>query len=238
MIPTDLSMERLMAATLQLFDYCRKNDWAGVDPYDALNSKLFKVLPFLDFRLFRLGATQVLKRLPINIRPILLVPTMQNPKAIAVFLIALLKLSKLGLPDVEPLIKQMQDRLSALRSPNTPYWCWGYCFPWQTRSPLVPIWSPNLVCTVFVANALLDAFDSQADPLCYDMAYSAAEYLLKELYWEDESTACFCYPTPSSRTRVHNANFLGAALLCRIYRYSGEDRLFETGAEGCAIFCG
>jgi len=61
---------------------------------------------------------------------------------------------------------------------------------------------------------------------CLSMATSAAEYILNELYWtEDDSTAGFSYPLPSLRSRVHNANFLGAALLCRIYKHSGEKKL-------------
>jgi len=55
---------------------------AGYDPYDALNSRIFRALPFVDFRLFRLGCIQVLKRLPINLRPFLLIPKTQNPKAL------------------------------------------------------------------------------------------------------------------------------------------------------------
>ena len=43
--------EEVQETTLKLLDYCKKNDWAGYDPYDALNSKLFTALPFLDFRL-------------------------------------------------------------------------------------------------------------------------------------------------------------------------------------------
>src|SRR4051812_47968847 len=35
--------------TFQLLEYCRTRDWAGYDPYDALNSKLFNSLPFLRF---------------------------------------------------------------------------------------------------------------------------------------------------------------------------------------------
>jgi hypothetical protein len=35
-------------ATLKLLAYCRANDWAGYDPYDALNSGIFKALPFLN----------------------------------------------------------------------------------------------------------------------------------------------------------------------------------------------
>jgi hypothetical protein len=61
------------------------------------------------------------------------------------------------------------------------------------------------------------------------MAVSASEYILNELYWtEGSSTACYSYPIPTSRGRVHNANFLGAALLCRVYRHHGESKFLES----------
>jgi len=57
------------------------------------------------------------------------------------------------------------------------------------------------------------------------MAVSAAEYILNELYWTDSSSvAGFSYPLPSLRVQIHNANFLGAALLCRVYKHTGEEK--------------
>jgi hypothetical protein len=57
------------------------------------------------------------------------------------------------------------------------------------------------------------------------MAVSAAEYILNELYWEDgDSVASFSYPLPSVRAKTHNANFLGAAFLCRVYKNCGEEK--------------
>jgi len=113
-----LSFETLKTVTLNLLEYCRANDWAGYDPYDALNSKILKFLPFLDFRLFRLGLTQILKRSPVNFRPLLLVPKTENPKAIALFLMAFLKLKRLGLLEDEGLIELMIQKLINLRSPT------------------------------------------------------------------------------------------------------------------------
>src|SRR6266478_3998663 len=126
------------AAILKLLAYCQANDWAGYDPYDALNSKTVEALPFLNFRLSRLVLTQALKRSPINIRRLMLIPKTQNPKAIALFLSALLKLSKISVADHEGLVRLMIDSLIALRSRGVPYWCWGYSFPWQTRTIVVP----------------------------------------------------------------------------------------------------
>jgi len=71
---------------MKLLDYCQGNDWAGYEPYDALNSSIVKALPLLDSKLPRLVLTQFLKRSPINIRRLLRVPRTQNPKAIGLFL--------------------------------------------------------------------------------------------------------------------------------------------------------
>ena len=210
----------LEAKILKLLTYCGANDWAGYDPYDAVNSRAFAALPFLNSRLPRLILTQVLKRSPINIRRLLLIPKTQNPKAIALFLSAFLKLSRIGVARAGDFVELMIERLIALRSQGVPHWCWGYSFPWQTRTIVVPTGAPNLVCTTFVGNALLDAYEQHQDPRCLSMAASAAEYILDELYWTDgNSSAGFSYPLPHLRGQVHNANFLGAALLCRVDKH-------------------
>ncbi len=218
--------------TLALFDYCRKNNWAGYDPYDALNSRIFKFLPFLDYRWPRIALTQMLKRSPVNFRSLLLVDKIQNPKAMALFLMAIIKLTRLGLIDEQGLLGKMVERLEVLKAKESPYWCWGYSFPWQTRTILVPRWAPNLVCTTFVANALLDAYEMTGEKRCLNMALSAAEYILNDLYWEeDDFVACFAYPLPSSRSRVHNANFLGAAILARVSKHSGETKFLDPALK-------
>jgi hypothetical protein len=223
--PISVTHDDILAVVQKLLAYCQENDWAGYDPYDALNSKVFSALPFLNSRLPRLMLSQALKRSPINIRRLLRVPKTQNPKAIALFLSALLKLSGLEMPGQESHVDLMIERLIALRSQGVPYCCWGYSFPWQTRTVVVPTGAPNLVCTTFVAGALLDAYEQRQDSRCLSMAVSAAEYILNELYWTDGgSVASFSYPLPSHRALVHNANFLAAALLSRVYRHTHEER--------------
>src|SRR6266851_10119830 len=210
---------------LKLLAYCQANDWAGYDPYDAVNSHVFVVLPFLNSRLPRLFLTQVLKRSPINIRRFLRIPKTQNPKAIALFLSAFVKLSRIGVVKSGDLVNPMIERLIALRSQGVSHWCWGYSFPWQTRTMVVPRGVPNLVCTTFVGSALLDAYEQRQDQRCLDMAMSTAQYILDKLYWTDgESVAGFSYPLPDLRNQVPNANFLGAALLCRVYQHTSEKK--------------
>src|SRR5437870_10104157 len=104
----DMSNE-VKAIILKLLAYCRANDWAGYDPYDALNSKVFGFLPLLNSRIPRIVLTQVLRRSPINFRRLLLVPKTQNPKALALFIAGFLKLAEIELGNQEGLIQAMVD---------------------------------------------------------------------------------------------------------------------------------
>jgi hypothetical protein len=217
-------MDNLQTATRKLLSYCRAHDWAGYDPYDALNSKLFETLPFLRHSVPQIIFTQALRRSPVNLRRLMLIPKTQNPKALGLFLAALLKLPETEVTDREILIDHMIERLIALRSADNPYWCWGYSFPWQGRAMLVPAGAPNLVSTVFVADALFDAYEQRQDLRCLNMAVNAAEYIRDVLYWQDNDKAGFSYPLPTVRGTTHNANLLAAALLCRAYRHTGEKK--------------
>jgi hypothetical protein len=228
--PVDATSSAASVA-LRLLAYCQERDWSGHDPYDALNSEIFKALPVLDSRIPRLVLTQALKRSPVNVRSLLFVPRTKNPKGVALFLGAALKLERIGLLRESQLIGQFIDTLVGLRSPGTPYWCWGYSFPWQTRTIVVPRGAPNLVCTTFVADALLDAYDHSGEARCLEMARSAAEYIVDELYWTDGSVHSLSYPLPRQPVRIHNANLLGAALLCRVFKHTGDRRFLQPALD-------
>jgi hypothetical protein len=224
-----LPEEPVRAIALELFHHCHRRHWKGYDPYDALNSRVLARLGLLDSHLTRLGFTQLLKRWPFNTRRVLGIPETENAKAIALFLMSSVKLARLGVPDVGPVISELAERLTALRAHGATYWCWGYSFPWQTRTYLVPRGAPNLVCTTFAANALLDRYELDQDARSLEMAISAARYIRNELFWNDgHGAAGFAYPFPGSRVRVHNANFLGAALLCRVARYTGTSTFTDA----------
>ena len=218
---------RVQTTGRKLLEYCEAHDFAGYDPYDALNSRLFEALPLLNSRIPRLVLTQALKRSPINVRRLLLIPPTQNPKAFAIFIAALLQAPELREGGTADLVRTLSEKLVAMRSDNGNYSSWGYCFPWQTRTIIVPRGSANLVCTTFVADALLNLYDQDRDVRWLNIAFSAAEYILQELYWEQGPISSFSYPLPTSRGQCHNANFLAAALLCRVHKYTGEPKFVE-----------
>ena len=102
---------KLENSITRLLDYCKNNDWAGYDPFDGLNSKIFALMPFHNNKLPRLFFIQFMKRFPINLRRILLVPKEQNPKGLALFASALIRLSDMGLIDGSDLIDGIIKKL-------------------------------------------------------------------------------------------------------------------------------
>jgi hypothetical protein len=226
-----IDLDEVRAIAQKLLSYCESRDWAGYDPYDALNSRIYQALPFLRFRLPGFALTQVLKRCPINLRPLLLVPQSQNPKGLGLFTSALIKLRKLGLVHTDRSLNHLLLRLSELRSPGSAHCCWGYNFPWQSRAAFFPRWVPNVICTTFAGNAVLDAFEYFADERYLEMARSASDFIVQELYHEEsDDVACINY-MPLATSKVHNANLLGAAFLCRTARLSGETKWIEPAVR-------
>ncbi len=226
------SVER---ATVALLEYCKRENWAGYDPYDGLKSRIFSALPLSKSRTFRLIMTQVMKRSPVNMRPFLRVPKGENPKACALFCCGLLRLLDSGILKDDLVVAARLERLIALSSKGYPYYCWGYDFDWQGRGLFLPKFVPNIICTTFGGNALLDAYEKYGERKFLNAASSAGEFLIKGLNLTYENDGlCFSY-TPLDRGQVHNANLLGAAFIGRLSSLTGNGQ-FRDMAEKAVRF--
>jgi hypothetical protein len=70
--------------------WCREREYAGHDPFDGLNSRLFQATPLKRTRAARLAWTQAFKRAPVNLRALARVPAGRNAKGTALFALAAL----------------------------------------------------------------------------------------------------------------------------------------------------
>ena len=75
-------------------DYALSRNFSGFDPYDALNSPIVRTLS-LGSVYGRIAWTQLFRRLPLNLRSVLLTPKGHNPKGLGLFLWGYAKLSQL-----------------------------------------------------------------------------------------------------------------------------------------------
>ncbi len=205
--------------------YIETRDFAGYDPYDALNSPLLKFLGSRN-KWVRIAFTQTLKKLPVNVRPILGIRRAHNPKAIGLFLWGYAKLYKVERkPEYLAKIEYLLSLLGKLKSQGYSGNCWGYNFDWQSRASFVPRYTPTIVNSSFIGHALLDTYRYTGIQEALDMAVSIKDFILHDLNrYQENDTQCFSY-TPIDNNYVHNANLLGASLLIRLYGILGEREL-------------
>ena len=218
--------------------YVEARGFAGYDPYDAMNSPLLRALT-LGTKKGRIGWTQLLRRLPFNLRPVLGIHPEVNPKAAGLFLGAYTKLQRIQpSPETLETIEFLVRRLGALRSPNCTGSGWGYNFDWQSRAAFVPKGTPTIVNTAFVGHALLDAYEAVGSTEALALARPAGDFMLRDLKRSPSSIGfCFSY-TPLDENFVHNANLLGASLLIRLHSLTGEASYREAAQASLAYSLG
>ncbi len=214
--------------------FISKDDYRGWDAFDGLNSSLFQKTPFSKSRFFRLAWIQFFKKSPINFRKWVGVPVGYNPKALALFISGYINLySQSNDPSYlikaesiyKVLIELVSDQFSGLG--------WGYNFDWQARAFFVPKYKPNMVCSVFAGNALLDLYTATNNDEYLEKARLVSKFILDTLkLYETDNELCFGY-IPGENTVVHNANLLGAAYLARLYSISKDEELKKQ--SNCSI---
>lgn len=211
--------------------YIEAENFKGYDPYDALNSPIFKTLSFRS-KYLRISYIQALKKLPINIRPILGIKKDHNPKGLGLILWGYARLYKIEKkPEYLEKINYLLDLLDCLKSRNYGGNGWGYNFDWQSRAFFVPKFTPTVVNSSFIGHALLDAYRLAGCERALRMALPIADFILNDLNRLRENGAiCFSY-TPIDRYFVHNANLMGASLLIRLLRYDKREEIKDMALK-------
>jgi hypothetical protein len=212
-----------------LFDWCRKRDFAGYDPFDALNSRLFQATPLKNFRASRLLFTQLAKRSPINVRIATRVPPQRNAKGVALFaLAALANHRRLRTTKTETSTRELLADLLRLRISGYSGAAWGYNFDWQSRNFFAPRGTPTIVPTAFAARALIEAFETFQDHQYLDVARSVCDFILTDLNrpvdFPDE--LCFSY-SPNDNTQIFNASLFAAETLAGVAQHTRDTSLSD-----------
>lgn len=220
-----------------LLNYCKHQGFKGWDPYDGLNSKVFKTLGLNKIPFFRLAWIQLFKRNPFNFRRLLLVPKGYNPKGIGLFLSAyskeLIAIKEKGYPrltDLHKNVNEIAELLIELRSEGFSGSCWGYNFDWQARGGLFfPSGTPTVVATTYAAYGLFDAYEATGNTKYLNVALDAVNFVIKDLRrdYREDGTFLFSYSVTKGNNTVYNASLLGSKLLSRAYHYSKDKSLID-----------
>jgi hypothetical protein len=220
----------LTTARQDLWQWCRGQSFAGYDPYDALNSRLFQATPLKRSRTARLVWTQFHKRSPINFRTLVGIPRERNSKSIALFaLAALAEYRRSQTKEAEIEARELLDDLMWMRLKGFKGAAWGYNFDWQARAFFAPRGTPMIVPTAFAARALCEAAEVFEPEEYLPFARTICDFILNDLNRSEETNdeVCFSY-SPLDRTRVFNASLLAAEALASVGKLTREASLSES----------
>ncbi len=223
--------QQVETITASVLTASRQDGFKGCDPFDGLNSKLFDWMPGLKSGILGLAWIQFFKQSPVNFRPLLGVPKRRNPKGVALFILGLLedfrRTEDTGFLQeatalADWLLTQQCERKEWKHS------CWGYHFDWKARAFFVPKGKPNVITTIYVAQALFaladtfEALDSKQPADVYRKpALDAAQFIVNTLYTEADGRCFFAY-IPGETAFVHNASLWAAAWVAVVGAYTGN----------------
>lgn len=217
------------ARLIQVFDqtlaWSRARDYREHTKHDALNSPLVWAVAG-HHRWTRILATQAVMRFPVNVRSLLGVPQVHNPKGLALFVMALLdRYESTQQASYLEEARRLLELLHDLRSDGD--WggdCWGYQYPWQDLGFFAPRATPNAVVTAFVCEALLAAYRLTGDENYLHSVESAAGFFLGRLprLLEEADRLCLGYMPMDMSMRVMDVSILVGAVLAQLAALSGD----------------
>jgi hypothetical protein len=231
-------MQQSVAASCQqvaklLINDAKSNNFAGYDPFDGLNSVIFKWVPALKKGIFGLAWIQLHKRSPINLRPLCGIPKGRNPKGVALFILGLLQdYARSSEAHYLQQATELADWLLTQQSDQQQWQhaCWGYHFDWNARAFFVPKGKPNVITTIYVAQALYALSQVVNKPQYREVAFDAAHFIVKTLYTEHDGRAFFAY-IPGETAFVHNASLWGAAWVAVVASQTGNQQYADLALQ-------
>ena len=232
-------MENKKKSFIKLKAYCEAQDFKGWDPYDGLNSWMIQKTLLGKSRFFRLAWIQLFKRNPLNLRTVVGVKKDYNPKGLGLFLTGYCNLYKVEQKkEYLNKINTLADEIVKLKTNGYSGACWGYNFDWQARAFFQPKYTPTVVATAFIGEALLEAYEITKNQVFLDTAISTADFVLKDLNksYDDDKDFTLSY-SPLDQTQVYNAGLLGAKLLCLIYNHTNNRNLLDQAKKIVSYVC-
>lgn len=222
---------RVLSVLERTLAYARERDYTGWDYGDGMSSRLWRTVP-IDNKWLNLAFQEVVKRSPVNIRPLLLVEQRRNYKGGALFAVANWNRHELsGVTDGEPTTdyaeetRRLLDWLVDAGSEGHSGFGVGHPHDIQDLQGYAEAGIPDAVVTSYAVRALLCGAD--LDPNYAEVARNAADFVVEDLRYRefDDGTARITYSEnhPGSYYTL-NAGALGGRLFVDLHEHFGRDR--------------
>ena len=224
-------MSEVLDAIRSLDNWGTARRWMGSDPYDGLNTRRL-LTPLKRHRRGRQALLQLVKRSPVNLRPLLGIAPADDAAALAWVASAYATTDFGGPEDQDKRLRQTVERILSLRTPGAEEPCWGYHYDMQSRVFFYPKTAPNVIATTFVGMALLDAHEQLGDDSLLQTAHGVARFLVARIPQTEDPPGAFFGYLIGDRSPVHNSNLHVCAFLARAGAMLDEPAWLELAGRG------
>ena len=122
------------------------------------------------------------------------------------------------------------------KSPKFEHYAWSNHFDFASRGGSYSKDDPIIVWTALIGRAFLDAYAMLGDKRYLDVAKSACAWVLALPRERTARGTCISYHA-LNQSSIHNANMLGAAMLSRTARYTGDAEAKAVAKDAMEYSC-
>ncbi len=215
--------------------WVEENNYKGYEPFDGLSSYLRPVTMnnILAERLLQ----QLVRQCPINLRPFLGVKPQESTKGRGYMAWGYLKRFR-ATSDRQYLrkVRSCFDWLMQNKAPGYAKPSWGNHFDFTSRAGRLPKHEPIIVWTSLIGQAFLDGYQLLNEKKYLDIAVQICDWILDLPREKTSSGNCISY-VAYTQSSIHNSNMLGAAMLARTAKYTGNRDMMKVSREAMQYSC-
>ncbi len=230
-------VKAILAKSIEkLQKWIEDHNYKGYEAFDGLSSFL-KPLTFGNLFLERI-LQQTVRQSPINLRPLFGIKPLESTKGRGYIAWGYLKMYRLtGKEEYKKKAIESLEWLDKNKSPFYTKHSWGNHFEYSARGGRIPKYEPTIVWSSLIGQVFLDAYELFEDEKYLKIAISICGWILDLPRLQADTGLCLGYTALGGESTIHNSNMLGAAMLARTAKISGNTKSLEIAKEAMKYSC-
>ena len=229
-------MKEILEKSIQGVEkWVEDHNYKSYEPFDGLSSSL-RPLTFGNLFLDRL-LLQLIRQSPINLRPLFGVKPQESTKGRGYM--AWGYLDMFGLTGNKQYREKAINNLEWLiehKSPKYENYSWANHFDFASRGGRYSKHEPIIVWTALIGQVFLDAYERLEDEKYLKIAISVCNWIMNVPREQTDSGICLSY-LGYTQSSIHNSNMLGAAMLARTAKFTGNKKFLQVARDAMEYSC-
>jgi rhamnogalacturonyl hydrolase YesR len=215
--------------------WVEKHNYRGYEPFDGLSS-WFRPLTFGTLLGDRL-LLQLIRQCPINLRPIMGVPRKDSTKGRGYMASGYLaRYRTTGDAIYLSKAEACLDWLDHHKAPKFQHYSWSNHFDFASRGGSYTKNDPITVWTALIGFAYLDAYEETGNARWLEIADSVCTWIMDLPRESTNRGDCISY-LAHVQSSIHNSNMLGAAMLARTSKHTGNRDYADVARSAIEYSC-